>query len=397
MVLHHRIEKIEPTPPPGRISPCGGAGRAGVRWKGFGKGVGSSLPERLNLGEAVHGPMVYNKVTMPTIPEISRTNHSALASPVAPAWHGAPRAAFWHRRMSWISLGLSLLVHLVLILSSLVNVAVARVGTNPGRPESDFDITITNETPLTEIIDASLETDAPAVILPTDLPELPTEGIMEGAAGADAPGAGPGLGEIADGLGGAGGGDIGDGAGLGGGGGGTAKFFGVEARGSRFAYIVDISGSMNEEQGRKLNELKDQLKNSVGGMLEHMSFFVIGFNHELHFISGGKAQWVKASIEIKRSLDEKVDQLEADGGTNPKGAIEQVFKLGARPDAVYLMTDGAFNDSPTEIFALLGRINKGSKKVPIHCIGFGDAVDEEMLRRIAAESGGTYRHVKGSR
>lgn len=306
------------------------------------------------------------------------------------------RGASWHRRMSWISLGLSLVVHITLGLSSLVNVAVARIGTEHGRSDADFELTVTNETPLAAIVETPLDVSSPSMGGADELPELPTAGILDGAGGVDSPGEGPGLGEIADGLGGAGGGDIGDGEGLGGaGGGGATTFFGVEARGSRFAYVVDISGSMNYEGGKKLREMKVQLKSSIDGMLEHMSFYVIAFNHESQVVGGGKGQWVKASIEQKQAVDEKIDMLKADGGTNPKSSLEQVFKLGARPDAVYLMTDGAFDDSPTDIFGMLGRLNRGSRKVPIHCIGFGDAVDEEVLRRIAAESGGTYRHVKG--
>lgn len=318
---------------------------------------------------------------------------NGAAEPPPHTRHG-PR---WHQRTQWACIGASLVIHVLLFLTSLANVAVARVGAERGREAADFELAVTDEAPLTIIDEAALETASPSVTTPTELPDLPTSGIMEGAGGFDAPGEGEGLGEIADGLGGAGGGDIGDGAGLGGGGGGSTKFFGVEARGSRFAYVVDVSGSMNFEGGRKLAELKKQLTATISGMLEHMSFFVVAFNQDSHVVSGGKLAWVKATPDQKQLLQEKVDMLKADGGTQPLRSLEQVFRLSARPDAVYLMTDGAFDDPPADVFAMLNRVNKGARRVPIHCIGFGDAVDEEVLRKIATDSGGTYRHVKGPR
>ncbi|MFN7021418.1 MAG: VWA domain-containing protein [Phycisphaerales bacterium] len=332
-----------------------------------------------------------NGTTLPQAP--ARTPPAQTDPPVK----HSPNTLRWHHRTQWVCLIASVAIHVLLFLSSLANVAVARVGSERGRDAADFELAVTSEAPLTIIDEVVLETAAPAVATPTELPDLATSGIMEGAGGFDAPGEGDGLGEIADGLGGAGGGDIGEGAGLGGGGGGSARFFGVEARGSRFAYVVDISGSMNYEGGRKLDELKRQLNASIGAMLEHMSFFIVAFNHEPHVVSGGKLAWVKATGEQKQIIADKVKALKADGGTNPLKSLEQVFRLGARPDAVYFMTDGVFDDPPSDVFAMLARVNRGARRVPIHCIGFGDAADEEVLRRIATDSGGSYRHVKGSR
>ncbi len=65
---------------------------------------------------------------------------------------------------------------------------------------------------------------------------------------------------------------IGIGSGEGGAGGGGAKFFGVEARGSRFIFIVDVSGSM---EGGKIVTLRSELTKSIDGLAEN-SLFIEG-------------------------------------------------------------------------------------------------------------------------
>jgi hypothetical protein len=226
----------------------------------------------------------------------------------------------------------------------------------------------------------------------TELPELPTSGVLDGAGGVDAPASGEGLGQIAEGLGGAGGGDIGDGEGLGAGGagGGAANFFGVEARGSRFAYVVDISGSM---QGEKLAALKIELNSSVNALLEHMSYFVVPFSNGAQPL-GERRKWTGASGEGKRWAGERVNELQAEGGTQPWPALEIVLTMKPAPDAVYFMTDGHFDAEVADMIAVR---NRGARKIPIHCIAFGDESAEELLRKIAGQSGGTYAHVKGTR
>lgn len=56
-----------------------------------------------------------------------------------------------------------------------------------------------------------------------------------------------------------------------------------------------------------------------------------------------------------------------------------------RPDAVFLLSDGAFPAGTVESVA---RIN--SKKVPIHCIDLANGAAGDGLRKIAADSGGQY-------
>lgn len=297
----------------------------------------------------------------------------------------------------------SVLIHAVITLAAaLVTVGVAGLGSR-GSGGGEFDLTVTSPAALTGVsMDASLEDVSAPVVSDRMIDELPTAGVEEGSGGFESPGAGAGLGQIADGLGGAGGGDIGDGAGLGQGGSGTgggASFFGVEAKGSRFLYICDISGSMDWDEngnpnGKRLRTLKRELTASIDGMQEHMSFYVYFFNSGVVPINQDNNRWIVARDTGKRFAADKIGNLGAFGGTEPWPAFELAFQMRPAPDAIYFMTDGNFDP---QVAQRVAQVNVGSRKVPIHCICLVDRSGEEVMRRIASDSGGTFTYVPGLR
>jgi hypothetical protein len=76
----------------------------------------------------------------------------------------------------------------------------------------------------------------------------------------------------------------------------------------------------------------------------------------------------------------------------PWPAFEIVLGTKPAPDAIYFMTDGMFDPIVADQLAVR---NNGARKIPIHCITFVDKAAEELMRKIAADSGGTYAHVSG--
>ncbi|MBL0927777.1 MAG: VWA domain-containing protein, partial [Phycisphaerales bacterium] len=179
------------------------------------------------------------------------------------------------------------------------------------------------------------------------------------------------------------------GGGAGGTGGGSARFFGVEATGNRFAYIVDTSGSM---LGERIDTLKDQLISTVVGLPETAHFFAVEFNSVSKPI--GAAKWMPATGRAKAEFRRAAQGLDGSGGTSPLPAFEIVFALRPRPDAIYFMTDGVFSGSEEEVAARIRRMNNsGARPVPIHCIAFMERGSETIMRKIAQQSGGTYTFV----
>jgi hypothetical protein len=320
---------------------------------------------------------------------------------IAPPMSLGERIIHWVVSVSSVGLVLSVLIHIMLMLSAfLVTVGVAGLGSR-GSGGGDFNINLTSEGSLTGIMDsAPLDALAPSV-MDKEVAELPTAGVAEGSGGMDSPGAGAGLGPIESGLGGAGGGDIGDGKGLGSGGSGSggASFFGLEAKGSRFLYICDISGSMDWDEhgmanGKRLRTLKGELTSSIQALLEHMQFYVIFFSSGAVPINPDNTKWIMAKDTGKRWAVDRIGNLHAFGGTEPWGAFELAFQMKPAPDAIYFMTDGEFDPA---VAIRIQAVNVGSRKIPIHCITLVERSGEEVMRKIASDSGGTYVHVPGTK
>lgn len=187
----------------------------------------------------------------------------------------------------------------------------------------------------------------------------------------------------------AGGGDLSssiDGASVGGAGTGSASFFGIEARGNRFAYIVDVSGSMDRE-GR-IQAMQAELSESISSMPDHVSFFVVLYADSAYPL-GDKRKWSDADGAGKRWARGAIAKLAPLGSTKPMPAFEMVYDIRPRPDAIYFMTDGEFDEGIADIIIRRNR----DRPVPVHCITFMTRTAEPIMRRIASETGGTYTHI----
>lgn len=181
---------------------------------------------------------------------------------------------------------------------------------------------------------------------------------------------------------------MGDGVG-GGGGGGGASFFGVEATGNRFVFIVDVSGSMSV--GGKIEALRTQLTKSIQNLVETSTFCVFTFSDDALPLGNSK-DWSQAIDERKRWARRCISGLAPSGGTVPINAFRMALKLRPKPDAIYFMTDGLFDPEAVDEIARLNTAH-----IPIHCIAFMSPESETLLRRIASQSRGTYTFVSGAR
>ncbi len=307
----------------------------------------------------------------------------------------APRWMRWTVNASLVGLVASISIHFIIALLAAGIVVAVGDGFGTGGPRGvEVGVELLTETELTSLEEAAISGSAPAddALPEFQAPQVDLSGGV--AAGTGASGATSDLeGMGGAGLGGSGGGGDGieDGGGFGGGsgGGGGAKFFGVEARGSRFAYIVDVSGSM---AGPKLDALRTELRNSIDGLATNSSYVIVLYSSNASPL-GGRMRWQEASDRNKKSSDQQVQRISASGGTNPEPAFEDVFTLRPRPDAIYFMTDGLFEPNVSVAVSQLN--GRGERVVPVHCISFVSRESETILRRIAEDSDGTYTHVEG--
>lgn len=279
---------------------------------------------------------------------------------------------------------LSLLIHLLLwLVAGLITVSGAQAG-GAGPLASGVELAVVTEAELAQMQEAGLEAEVPVVpdVPASDLPEI----ALFDSAIADAAGLTEDIGDLSANL---GAGDITGGSelGVGGAGGGAASFFGVEARGTRFAYIVDVSGSMGV--GGKIEALKRELGKSITALTENAMFAIALYSTDAAIL-GGRHEWMEASDNGKGFARRAITQIQANGSTNPAPAFRLVFGLRPKPDAIYFMTDGEFSQ---DVALEIARLN-ADYRVPIHCIAFVSRDSEALMKQIAADSGGTYTFVQ---
>ncbi|MCC6661186.1 MAG: hypothetical protein IT437_09905 [Phycisphaerales bacterium] len=317
------------------------------------------------------------------------------ATDPAPTSMEAGRLTRWVTPATVLGLAISLAVHLfALAIAALIVVGGAQAG-GAGAADSGggpVEVAVLTESELAQISGGAIDAEAPAVpeapsVSDAALSSLDTSvgGLAETGLELSVDG---GVGASGISLGGAGDISASAGLGVGGAGGGAASFFGAEARGTRFAYIVDVSGSMAYDS--KIESLKGELLKSIFALQENAEFIIIPFSSDAQPL-GGKREWTEADEPGKAWARKGISALIADGGTVPAPAFAVVFSVRPRPDAIYFMTDGQFDESLT--LDLL-RMN-AELKIPIHCITFVNKEAEAMMRRIAQDSGGTYTHVPG--
>jgi hypothetical protein len=310
------------------------------------------------------------------------------------AGHNPP--SLWSVIVRWAIRGtlaaflISLIIHIVgLVIAGLIVLGDGRGGASPAGAPEPVGFAVMTEGELAELQAAGLVAETPTVPEidsgPTAVDQsLEDESIAQAGEGT--------VSELSN-LGGAtGGGEI-SGDGLGGvggsGGGGGASFFGVEAQGSRFAFVVDVSGSMSV--GGKLEALRSSLLETIAGFNDASSFLIVPYSTEALPL-GGKRSWTDSTTSGKRWARQLIGKLEADGATNPGPAFQIVFAQRPRPDAVYFMTDGEFDPQVADDLKVLN----SELRIPIHCITLETRDSEELMKRIAAESKGTYTFVPGT-
>ncbi|HEV3164882.1 MAG TPA: vWA domain-containing protein [Isosphaeraceae bacterium] len=157
------------------------------------------------------------------------------------------------------------------------------------------------------------------------------------------------------------------------------SFFGIRSKGRVFIYVVDCSGSMSDD-GR-LIRAKRELRRSIMNLRFPQRYQVIFYNDRPLSMPGHIPQ--SADMNIKTTTMNWLRSIEADGETDPRGAMSMA--LSVKPDAVFLLSDGEFPEGSAESIA-----KSNTRKVPIHCIDLSGGAAGSQLQRIAKDSGGDY-------
>ena len=284
-----------------------------------------------------------------------------------------------------LGFALSVIVHVAIMLR--LAVLQAPESGSPGSP--DVAVSLQELPPQIEVSpDVDLPDPTPAAVGPIStevdpLPNLSTE-IASNDPTQDSIGTieAPGIGAIV------GPGGAGSGIGVGSGKGGGTSFFGVGGRGTRFAYIVDISGSM-EEDGRIVTAMSE-LKRSISALPDYAEFYVVLFSDGA-VLPEWQEGWQRASRGNVARMRRWIEEQDTRGGTVPMGAIEIVFRLPIPPDVVFFLTDGLIPGNA--VVAFQDCIARARSETVVHTIGFSSEAGREPLIQIAKNHRGVFRFV----
>jgi hypothetical protein len=155
--------------------------------------------------------------------------------------------------------------------------------------------------------------------------------------------------------------------------------FGPSAPGSaRIAMLIDVSGSagsgMRIQKAIALDALSQLDDDNVVG--------VVGFNYQAYSVS----QPAPLS-ENRGTVRDRISRLQAGGATNIANGLRGAEEmLEGQRGTVILVSDGGDTESRSAVVAnALGR-----QGIRVITVGAGRNVNEQVLRRVAEESGGNY-------
>lgn len=193
-------------------------------------------------------------------------------------------------------------------------------------------------------------------------------------------------------------------------GGGNVSFFGSRGKTKNMVYVVDVSGSMQQqgEQGKtRIALLKQELKRSVSALPLSVKYQIIFFSNKAWFagdeppVTGFMAKGaddpenypsrslVRATQSQKRKTLAHIDEVKSGGGTNWRLPLKMAMKL--EPDLIYFMTDGEIDSDSGKVPVIEDVVNynreKGNARVNTICLMEMKAY--EKLHELANRTRGT--------
>ncbi len=175
-----------------------------------------------------------------------------------------------------------------------------------------------------------------------------------------------------------------------------ASFFGAQAEGNRFVFVIDSSGSM---RGPRWEALCKELIRAIQSLSPDQDFFVISFDSTAHPMFGIPPPNGKFLKAVKKNVDRLqnwIRSIEHGRQTFPASAVGIAMKL--EPDAIFLLSDGEINDSTVADLRIWNRkmATDGDVKtlVPIHTVLLHSQIGFATLEAIANENGGTFTPVR---
>ena len=174
-----------------------------------------------------------------------------------------------------------------------------------------------------------------------------------------------------------------------------ATFFGAEAYGNRFVFVIDSSGSM---RGPRWDALYAELMRAIQALSPDQEFFIISFDSTAHPMFGmppPQGKFIHPDADSIKKVSSWMRSIQLGSNTFPSGAVGIAMAL--QPDAVFLLSDGEISDNTIQDLRVWNRVQneEGSIKprFPIHTVLLHSQIGFATLELIAEENGGTFTPV----
>lgn len=174
----------------------------------------------------------------------------------------------------------------------------------------------------------------------------------------------------------------------------STLFFGTQAKGNRFVFVVDNSSSM---KGGRLEMAVAELVKTVEGLSPRQSFYVIFVSDKTYpmFYPQLEPSLVPATPANKR-LAEWAPRAILASGKNRELIKAMDLAASLQPQAVYLLWDGDLRYSETVRLDVLTHLTQPNQwNFIVHTLGMGITSPnaEQNLRTIAQAHNGTFRRI----
>jgi len=145
-----------------------------------------------------------------------------------------------------------------------------------------------------------------------------------------------------------------------------------------------VSSSIQKET-TKLASAKRELEPAIRGLNESTKFTIVTFSDSAAAWNE-KLQVADSSNTLKSIVF--IERLSATGGTSSLKGLKKALSIKG-VDTIFFLSDGQPSDGgPDQILKEVKKIKK--KNIKIHTVGLGDDKDENFLRELAEQNGGTY-------
>ena len=178
----------------------------------------------------------------------------------------------------------------------------------------------------------------------------------------------------------------------------STSVFGIAGEGSRFVYVFDRSGSMDDPAGTPLRAAKKELLDSLKQLDDVHQFYIIFYNEAPRAFESptGRGRLVFGNEANKNSAERFIEGIHAEGGTNHFDALLLAVKL--RPDVIFLLTDGEEKDDMTsEQLERLRKLNDGVAAVQVIQFTHGPRAPDESLAKLAKDNRGQHRVIDATK